>query len=278
MHVIVRFGLANAVPVGKTASFADIAEACDLDEQDVKRILRHAMTYYIFTEPCSGRVAHTPTSRLLAENDRLVAWAKVSLDELRPAATHFPDALQRWPRSQQPNETGFNLAHDEEDAIFNVLARDPSRAKAFADSMKLFVETPPFSLEHTVANFPWHMVTKIVDVGGNTGHAAIAIARKNPHVYCIVQDLPQVIQGVEPPPDLRDRVSFMAHDFLTEQPVRDADVYFLRWVLHDWSDLYAIRILRALIPAFRAGSKVVLNESCLPEVGTVSLYQQRRLR
>ncbi|KAL9106015.1 MAG: hypothetical protein Q9227_008923 [Pyrenula ochraceoflavens] len=70
----------------------------------------------------------------------------------------------------------------------------------------------------------------------------------------------------------------MPSDFFNYQPVQDADVQFLRWLLHDCSDLYAVRILRALIPALRAGIKVVLNDLCVPEVGTLSLFQQRALR
>lgn len=41
----------------------------------------------------------------------------------------------------------------------------------------------------------------------------------------------------------------MATDFLeTEQPVKDADVYFMRAVLHNWPDEYCVRILRNLLP------------------------------
>ena len=264
--------------MGKTATFAEIAKAADLDPEDVKRVLRHAMTYRIFTEPTPGNVAHSACSRLLAENESLVAWVKVGLDEILPASTRMPDAMQRWPCSQEPNEAGFNLAHNVSQPMLEVLAQDPARAKFFGDSMKLFVETPPFSLSHTVDNFVWGEVSKMVDIGGSMGHASIAIARKYPRIRCVVQDLERAFHGVEAPADLQDRVAFMRHDFLTEQPVQDADVYFLRWVLHDWSDLYAVRILRALVPALRAGAKVVINDSCLPEIGTVSLFKQRHLR
>lgn len=57
----------------------------------------------------------------------------------------------------------------------------------------------------------------------------------------------------------------MGHDFFTEQPVKGAEVYLLKWILHCWSDKYARNILRALIPALRRGSKIVLHEYILPE-------------
>ena len=70
----------------------------------------------------------------------------------------------------------------------------------------------------------------------------------------------------------------MEHDFFEEQPVKGADVYLLRWVLHDWSDSYAVRILRALIPALNKGARVILNETVLPPDEMVSIGTRRLLR
>ncbi|KAL9616206.1 MAG: hypothetical protein Q9160_008896 [Pyrenula sp. 1 TL-2023] len=278
IHVILRFGVAHAFPVGSRATFAEISQACNLDVEDVKRILRHAMTHRIFAESCPGYVVHTPASRLLVEDEHLVSWIHVVLDELLPAASRMVDAMQRWPRSQEPSQAGLNIAHNESETMFEVFERHPLRAHRLAQSMKLFTETPVFSLEHTVNNFEWGLVRKVVDIGGSSGHVSIAIAKAYAYIQCVVQDLTSVVDGIEAPPELRDRVVYMAHNFMHEQPIKDADVYFLRWVLHDWSDLYAVKILRALIPALSAGCRVVINDSCLPGMGEVSLYQQRFAR
>lgn len=64
---------------------------------------------------------------------------------------------------------------------------------------------------------------------------------------------------------IRQRISFQAHDFHTRQPVRGADIYFYRWILHNHSDKYAVNMLRQLIPALKKGAKVVINDYCLPE-------------
>lgn len=50
----------------------------------------------------------------------------------------------------------------------------------------------------------------------------------------------------------------MQHDFFVEQLVRGGNIDFLRWILHGWSDNYAVRILKGLVPAMKGGSKVVL--------------------
>ncbi|RAO73441.1 uncharacterized protein BHQ10_009453 [Talaromyces amestolkiae] len=48
-------------------------------------------------------------------------------------------------------------------------------------------------VRHMVSGFNWEGVQeggRVVDVGGSTGSAAIALARKFPHLSFIVQDLP----------------------------------------------------------------------------------------
>jgi hypothetical protein len=71
----------------------------------------------------------------------------------------------------------------------------------------------------------------------------------------------------------------MTHDFLLEdQPVQGGDVYFFRWILHNWSDKYCVKILRGLIPSLKPGAKIVLNDNVLPQPGVLSRWQENRLR
>lgn len=81
-----------------------------------------------------------------------------------------------------------------------------------------------------------------------------------------MQDYPDVIsQGQESLPEpYKSRITFQEHDFFKEQPVKGADVYLLRMILHDWSDKYATKILRALIPALKPGVKMVIIERVIP--------------
>lgn len=55
----------------------------------------------------------------------------------------------------------------------------------------------------------------------------------------------------------------MAHDFFTPQPIK-ADMYFFRWIFHNWSDAYCVRILQALIPGLKPGAKVIVSEAVMP--------------
>ena len=69
------------------------------------------------------------------------------------------------------------------------------------------------------------------------------------------------------PEDLKDRITFQDHDFFTPQPVVGADVYFFRWILHNWSDKYAIKILQNLAPALRSNSHILICDDMMPDHG-----------
>lgn len=117
-------------------------------------------------------------------------------------------------------------------------------------------------------------------IGGSRGTVVTAIARKYPSLSFVVQDLEPVVESGRKniPPDVAERVQFMAHDFLTPQPVKNADVYYLRWILHNWPDKYCIIILRNLIPALKPGARIVVNDNVLPTPGGMSNWKETRLR
>ena len=64
------------------------------------------------------------------------------------------------------------------------------------------------------------------------------LARLHPHLDFVIQDRPPVMEKArdvwqkELPEYIKDnRVQFMAHDFYSEQPVKNADVYNLRYIM-----------------------------------------------
>jgi O-methyltransferase domain len=166
--------------------------------------------------------------------------------------------------------------------VFRALAEMPDRAMVFAGAMKWHAMLPGFSVQYLAAAFPWGSGGEltVVDVGGGLGHVSRALADHNPAVKCIVEDSPDVVvqgQGALPA-DLRRRISFQAHDFFQEQPVKGADVYLLRLVLHDWSDKYSKMIIKALIPALKPGAKVVINDRVIPGRGEAPYLAEREAR
>ena len=86
LQFIHRFGLAQKVSAnGGVVSFKDLAQECGLNEDDMKRMLRLAMTDHIFCEVEPGIVGHTSTSQILVTNPGLFAWMGVTTQENWPS-------------------------------------------------------------------------------------------------------------------------------------------------------------------------------------------------
>ncbi|CAG8955512.1 hypothetical protein HYFRA_00009464 [Hymenoscyphus fraxineus] len=273
-----RFKIASSFPPTETSTFGEIARACSIPESDCRRLMRHAMTFYIFSEPSPGIVAHTASSKALAEVPPAGAFIGFVAEEMLPASTRLVDAMQRWPGSEEPSETGFALTYATDVPMMQVTSADPRRAQQMGNAMSFLSSRPGENVRHLVDNFPFSAVGLLVDVGGAKGTVGMEIARSAPEIKVVVQDKPEVIKDTDIPEDLKRRLKLMGHDFFTEQPVKDADIYLIRNVLHDWSDKYAAKILRNLIPALKKGARVLVNDRCLPPPGALSLYKARQPR
>ncbi|KAI0424731.1 O-methyltransferase-domain-containing protein [Xylaria sp. FL1042] len=279
-QAISRFGIAEMVPLGSQVTFKDIAKQTGLSEDITCRLLRYAMTMRVFCEPEQGMVSHTAASRMLI-TPSICDWLRVGTEELWPASVKTLDALQKWPSSSDPRETGFSLANNTDKSLYEVLQHDPKRASQFARAMAAYTQSPGFSISHISDNYGWSTIgnAQIVDVGGAQGHVAMKLASQFPNLSFIVQDMSEVIKGAESllSQDIHDRVQFMAHDLFAEQTVQ-ADMFIFRWVLHNWSDYHCILILRAQIPALKPGAIIMIQDGYLPERGTSALWREKYKR
>lgn len=161
-----------------------------------------------------------------------------------------------------------------------MLEDQPERATRFANAMVYFNSNADLASHHLYNAFDWESVSQVVDIGGSAGFTAIALATRLPRVSIVIQDQAaledQTLQSI--PLELADRISFMAHDFFQDQPVRDADVYHFRWIFHDWPDRYCLKLLRALRPALKPGARVVVSDFVVPESGATSRYNEGLIR
>ena len=281
LQAIYRYKIAFCFDVDEEISFQEIARRCSLNESDLRRLLRMAIANYIFREPRNGVLAHTAISKLLAQDPLVHQWVRLVCDEMWPSGSRTIDAMMKWPGSQEPQHTGVGLTTSTGEFLFDMLRRDPGRAQRFADGMKFLQSAPAFNLNHLINDLGWGdggCPSSMVDLGGSHGLVSIQLLRRFAALKCVVEDLPETISSATPPPDLASRLEFRAHNFFTEQPVKNADVYFLRSILHDWSDKYAIQILRNLIPALKNGVKIIINEVCLPEPNILPVYEEQLLR
>ncbi|KAJ5769698.1 hypothetical protein N7520_004257 [Penicillium odoratum] len=124
-----------------------------------------------------------------------------------------------------------------------------------------------------VYDFPWASLGKalLVDVGGGVGGFPLQLSKVYPDLRFVVQDRgPVVKQGLErvwpkenPSALEAGRVQFLEHSFFNKNPVEGADVYYLRYVLHDWSDEYCVNILSRIRESMAPHSRLLICEQVM---------------
>ncbi|KAF2757675.1 putative O-methyltransferase [Pseudovirgaria hyperparasitica] len=273
LQAIYRYRIALALSFDEEVSYAELAIRCRIDPSDLKRLLRLAVAFYIFEEPRKGYIRHNATSKLLVQSPLLHQWIGVLVDEMWAAGARTVDSMQKWPGSEEPTETGYALAHGQ--SLWDALRSNELRAQRFADGMQYLQSHPIFDISHLFRDLGWTEETcpkLLVDVGGSHGSVAIKLLRRFPRLRCIIEDMPEVVTTARVPEDVADRIEFQPYNFFMPQPVKGADVYFFRSILHDWSDKYAVQIIRNLVPAMKPGARIIFNEVCLPQADDLEPY------
>ncbi|KAF2272524.1 sterigmatocystin 8-O-methyltransferase [Westerdykella ornata] len=280
MKAISQYNIANCFVPGETVSYEKLSESCGLAVKPLKHLLRHAMTLRIFTEPTKGMVAHTAASKLMRDPN-CMAWLETATHDLWPSCVKLVDGLVEWPNSEEPQHSGWNLAHNLKEPLYERLAMDSKLAARFGASMSAMgSNNPALAISHIERSHDWESLGNglVVDVGGSHGAVAVELASKHKNLRFISQDLEATIDSAPPLPDtVADRVKLMVHDFFTPQPV-EADAYIFRWIFHNWSDKYAAQILQALIPALKPGARILVQDGVLPEPRQIPSWREKDIR
>lgn len=161
-----HFKIAEAVPLDRAVTFAEVAKATGVDEDHLKRVLRHAMTNRIFREPEAGLVAHTSVSALLVRSKSLNDWVGYTCEETYPASAKLVEAHEKYGTSQKPNESAYSIAFNTDEPMFVHLTKFPERERRFASTMLEMTSTDGYGVRHLVNGYKWEDIGKstVVDV------------------------------------------------------------------------------------------------------------------
>jgi hypothetical protein len=142
--------------------------------------------------------------------------------------------------------------HPEEAAIFRATMQSVS--EGVASEIARMLDTSAYSVA--------------VDVGGADGALVHSLMQHNPHLRGIVLDRPGVAAAAAAAAEARglaDRTEAIGGDFFKSVP--EGDLYLLRFILHDWDDADAIRILESCRRAMKADARLVVIEAFFAEPG-----------
>ncbi|KAI1295724.1 S-adenosyl-L-methionine-dependent methyltransferase [Xylaria venustula] len=287
--ILLEFNIPSLVPLTGSIPLSSLATKSGLSEDKLARIIRYAITNFVFREPQPNIIAHTALSAALARDPGFATYLRLCFVDLAQINVALPSALQRWPDSDSVTQCAVNAAFETDQSFFAWLSADPARRERFDGGMAGFSGGNGDSIaagrssKADLAAFPWGDVLPpdavVVDVGGGSGHVAKALAGMFPSFEVIVQDRAEVVEAATHEDDNISssnlslgpkNVTFQAHSFFNPQPLHGADAYFLRQVLHDWPDAEVLRILRALLSALKPGSRILVSEYVVPSPAELS--------
>lgn len=253
LYVMAELGIADCLAAGpKTAD--TIAQQTGCDGPTLYRFLRGVASAGILREVEPHTFGLTPLSETL-RSDRL--------DSLRPFALlgGHPLHWKAWGNLLHSVRTGaaaFDTVHGQ--GFFDALAEDRALAAALQAGLGRLHEAD----RDIVEALDLGRFERMVDVGGGVGGLSRRIASEQPGAAVILFEQPHVLAmapaaaGVEQVPG----------SFLDSVPP-EGDAYFLKFVLHDWDDARAGRILRNCRDAMRDDGRVFVIEVVVPD-GTAS--------
>jgi 6-hydroxytryprostatin B O-methyltransferase len=293
---LVRFDIFSQVPTDFTAmAYTDLATRAAVPLVQLQSVARMAMTSGLFTETSPTHIAHTRLSASFATDESLRDWALFMTQYSAPMANNMALATARWGETTAKHETAFNVAFDTKLPYFDYVKATPGLADLFAGYMRSMGRSESGRLQHLVEGFDWAALPEgaiIVDVGGSTAQASIALAVAFPHLRFVVQDLAEVVAAGPrmlehlAAADVASRITFVAHDFFEAQPGFSSDgaprIYLLRKILHDWPAERARDILshlaRALADNEKVEARIVIMDTILPPPGTLDPVEEASLR
>ncbi|KAH6658482.1 S-adenosyl-L-methionine-dependent methyltransferase [Truncatella angustata] len=282
IHWLCHFRIPAHVPSRlQSIGYADVAAIAKVSEKTLRSIARMAMTANFLGETKEGQLVHTELSECFIQEDgHFQNWITFIARRIVPTMHKMVDATERWGETKTGNETAYSLAMGTEKSFFEHINSTPDLAKEIGGYMRSrAVITPQSGVDDLIQYFDWEGLGSglVVDVGGGDGEIAIGLANAFPQLSFVVQDLPRFIdQGKEIAkklsPAVSSRVELQVHDFFNDQPVKEASVYLMRGVFHNWGEEDAAKLLEKTIAAMKADTKIIIVDMVLLAPGSLPAY------
>ena len=193
----------------------------------------------------------------------LAGYIRYSNDALYRLWEHLDDAViegtNRWKQT-------FGT----DGGVFTHLFRTPEAQRDFLMGMHGFgmISSPA-----VIAAFDLSRFSSVVDLGGATGHLALAARDRYPAMKATLFDLPSVIELARE--YVGNRVSLVAGDFFVDA-LPAADLYAIGRILHDWTEAKIATLLGKIYAALPDGGGMLIAEKLVKEdrSGSITTHMQ----
>jgi acetylserotonin N-methyltransferase len=258
MFAAVSLGVFDALADGPQSA-VDLASRLDADTDALERLLIACVGLQLLGHADGKFENMEVATAYLCSNSprRLTGYLNYSNTVMWRLWEHLEDAVRegthRWKQ-----------VYGWEGPIFSHFFRTDEAKREFLMGMHGFglISSP-----QVVAAFDLSRFHCLVDLGGATGHLAIAACQRYPNLLAVVFDLADALPlagEVVAASDAADRVSLAAGDFFVD-PLPTGDLYALGRIVHDWSEEKIDRLLARIFEHLPSGGGVLIAEKLLLE-------------
>jgi len=214
-----------------------LADATDTHAPTLYRLMRALASEDIFEETDPGHFALTPVAELLQVSNPY---------SLRDYAILFGSDLyyHSWPnllQSVQSGDSALEMTFGMN--LFEYLQQNPTDATIFNEAMTSVSSQEAIAVSKA---YDFSEAQTLVDVGGGHGILLATILRANPSLKGILFDRAAVVESASAllqNESIATRCEIAEGDFFTAVPT-GGDVYILKYIIHDWDDERAQKILK----------------------------------
>jgi hypothetical protein len=256
IYVAAKLQIADLLAEGplSAAALANKIEG-PIDEQALYRLLRALASVGIFAEDNAGRFGLTPLAEPLQAS---IAGSRRAMI-LMMGEEHYR-AWGELLHSVQTGKTAFERVFGQ--PIFDYLSERPAAARLFDEAM-VSIHGPETAAMLDAYDFSQFGV--LADLGGGNGSVLRGVLAKHPNVRGILFDLPGVVASATEQmraAGLAERCTCQGGSFFETAPA-GADAYFLRHILHDWTDEQCLTILRNIHRESPPHARLLVVESVI---------------
>ena len=267
IHHGVKFEVFDALARGPVSS-KDIAAATGADPDGMFRLLRGIAALGLARHVESDVFAATSEGRLLCRD------APASL---RGIALHWGERI--WKSFETLNVSVVSgkasVASGADD--FVTMQSDQARSAVFNRAMA----EQSLDIGREVAQaYDFSGCKSVMDVGGGLGAVLRALLEHYPDLRGSVMDLPMIAEqslAYLHEAGVGARAQYHGGNFFSAVPA-GADAYVLKYIVHDWNDENAIKILENCRHAAGAAGRVLLIEQIVPETVGAGAADQAVIR
>ena len=233
----------------------DLAQATGVNEDFLRRVLRYLASEGVFQALEDDRFALTDLSH----------WLRADVPgSIHPRALFTGSQLNwlAWGRLPDAIKSGRSGAEEAYGArLFDYAKTNAEAGKVFNSFM---VTQTQASMDALLEAYRFEGTRELVDVGGGRGGLVAAVLKTYPGLRGTLFDMPEVVASAQPVlAGVIDRCGVVGGNFFESVPA-GADMYVLKFILHDWGDADCVRILSNCRKAMTDGGRVLIVEHILP--------------